>query len=32
MRGRHDHALLFDRQLKPKSAFEAVLETAAKQH
>ena len=31
MRGRHDHALLFDRQFKPKSAFEAVLETAAGQ-
>ncbi len=28
VRGRTDYPLLFDRQLKPKSAFEAVIETA----
>jgi endo-1,4-beta-xylanase len=29
MRGRHDYPLLFDRQLKPKAALEAVLKTAS---
>jgi endo-1,4-beta-xylanase len=29
MRGRHDYALLFDRQLKPKPAFDAVLRTVS---
>jgi endo-1,4-beta-xylanase len=29
MRGRHDYPLLFDRQLKPKSALEAVLKAAS---
>ena len=28
MRGRHDYPLLFDRELKPKPAFEAVIQTA----
>lgn len=28
MRGRHDYPMLFDRELKPKPAFEAVIETA----
>jgi endo-1,4-beta-xylanase len=29
VRGRHDYPLLFDRQLRPKAAFAAVIETAA---
>jgi endo-1,4-beta-xylanase len=28
VKGRHDYPLLFDRQLRPKAAFEAVIETA----
>jgi endo-1,4-beta-xylanase len=28
MRGRHDYPMLFDRELKPKPAFEAVIQTA----
>jgi endo-1,4-beta-xylanase len=28
VRGRHDYPLLFDRQLRPKRAFEAVIQTA----
>jgi len=31
VRGRKDYPLLFDRQLQPKMAFDAVIQTAAKQ-
>ena len=31
MRGRHDYPLLFDRELRQKTAFEAVLQTAERQ-
>jgi endo-1,4-beta-xylanase len=32
IRGRSDYPLLFDRALQPKSAFEAVIQTAAQKH